>query len=124
MTTPTNTNTRPSPETPRRPRQRRTTTSGICGASGQVGLDTATAAAAALHDDGDEVGLLHGPDTLDQLWNRDPPRLLDAQSDQALGDHVGEFGSIVQVQLLERFEDVIEAPQPLSPLLICFPQHR
>jgi hypothetical protein len=87
---------------------------------GQPGVTRhlAAAAAAALDHDRDEEGLLHRPHLLDELWDGDAVGLLDAQQDKRLGDIVWQLRLVVKIELLKRFENVIEATQTLSPILI------
>src|SRR5579859_878274 len=89
-----------------------------------AGVDPAAPAAPALDHDGDQVRLLHRPHALDQLRDRDAVRLLDAQQDQPLRQVVVELSPIVQVQLLQGFEDVIKTPQTGPAILILRTDHR
>jgi hypothetical protein len=49
---------------------------------------------------------------------------VDAQQDERLRHVIGQLRLVVQVQLLERFENVIETPQPLPAILIGPVKHR
>jgi len=51
-------------------------------------------------------------------------RLLDAEHHKRLGNVVGQLGLVVEVQLLEAFENVIEAAQTSAPFGFTGPQHR
>ena len=51
-------------------------------------------------------------------------RCLDPEQHESLGRGIGELGLVVQIQLLEDFQDVIEAAQDLPPLLIFPLEHR
>src|SRR5438093_3397765 len=101
---------------------------GLIAASGfggrGAGVDATPAAAAALDHDGDQVGLLHPPHLLDELRDRYGVRPFDAQKDQPLRQSVGELGPVVQVHLLQGFEDVIKTAQTGPAILILRTDHR
>src|SRR5712692_3737363 len=96
--------------------------SGFGGRGG--GVDPAPAPASAFDHDRDQVGLLHLPHALDELRDGDAVRFLDAQQDQPLGQVVVELSPVVQVQLLQGFEDVIKTPQTGPAILILRTDHR
>jgi hypothetical protein len=98
--------------------------SGEAGAARELRVNLSTAAAAALDHDGGEEWLLHRPHPLDQLWDRDAVGCLDAEHDKSLRRGVGQLGLVVQIQLLEGFQDVVETAQDLPPLLIFPLEHR
>src|SRR6266851_4705947 len=96
--------------------------SGFGGRGG--GVDPAPAPASAFDHDRDQVGLLHLPHALDELRDGDAVRFLDAQQDQPLRQVVVELSPVVQVQLLQGFEDVIKTPQTGPAILILRMDHR
>jgi hypothetical protein len=49
---------------------------------------------------------------------------VNAQQDQRFGYVVGQLSLVVKVELLERFENVIEPAQTLPPILIGPVKHR
>jgi hypothetical protein len=51
-------------------------------------------------------------------------RLLDPQQDECLGHVVGQVCFVVEVQLLQRFENVIQPAQTPAPVLIGPVEHR
>src|SRR6266851_8923005 len=101
---------------------RLTAASGFGGRGG--GVDPAPAPASAFDHDRDQVGLLHLPHALDELRDGDAVRFLDAQQDQPLRKVVVELSPVVQVQLLQGFEDVIKTPQTGPAILILRTDHR
>jgi hypothetical protein len=94
-------------------------------ASGKAGVNRhfAAAAAAALDDDRDEVGLLHRPHALDELRDGNAMGSVDTQQDEGLRNVVGQLCLVVEVELLQRFEDVIQPAQTLPPILIGPVEH-
>ena len=89
-----------------------------------VGRHLSAAATAALHDDRDEVRLLHRPHALDQLRDGDAVRTIDTQQDEGFRNVIRQLGLVVKVELLERFENVVEPAQTLPPILIGPVEHR
>src|SRR6266849_3090107 len=96
--------------------------SGFGGRGG--GVDPASAPASAFDHDRDQGRLLHLPYALDELWDGDAVRFLDAQQDQPLRQVVVELSPVVQVELLQGFEDVIKTPQTGPAILILRMDHR
>src|SRR4029077_2069280 len=93
-------------------------TSGDAGSARELGVDLSAAAAAALDDDRDEVRLLHRPHALDELRDGNAVRVVDTKEDEALGKIFSQLGAVVEVQLLERVQDVVETAQAGPPLLV------
>jgi hypothetical protein len=91
---------------------------------GGVGSNISPGAPPALDDDRDEERLLHRPHALDELRDGDVVRRVNTQHDQGLGHVVSQLNLVVKVELLERFENVIEPAQTLAPILIGPVKHR
>src|SRR5258706_5211175 len=94
--------------------------------SGQAGVGRhfSPSATAALDDDRDEIGLLHRPHALDELRHRHAVGPVDAEQDQGLCHGIGQLCLVVEVQLLQRFEDVVQPSQTPPPILIGPVEHR
>ena len=45
-------------------------------------------------------------------------RLLDPQHHERLGDMIGELCLVVEIELLEAFQDVVQTAQTAPPLLV------
>ena len=71
-------------------------------------------ASSSLELDRDQVRQLHGPDALDQLGDGNAVRLADAEHDQSLRSVVGQLRAVVEVELLEGFQEVVETAQALA----------
>src|SRR5581483_11949589 len=74
---------------------------------GRGGVHAAPAATPALDDDRDEIRLLHRPDPLDELRDRDAVRVLDAEHHEPLRELIVQLCPVVQVHLFQGFEDVV-----------------
>jgi hypothetical protein len=49
---------------------------------------------------------------------------VDAQQDERLRDVIGQLSLVVQIELFERFENIVETPQTLPAILIASVKHR